>query len=292
MTETWPSSHYLILQNLFQDVEAPPIIDNATSVCYNVNETIACDIGFVSGVELQAPELIPTCIVAAIIGFTSFNKIRQCKNSLGHGVYSLSFLLFGIMMSDAAFNDCYLPNNPVNNLFWAFFFPVLDVGLTSCVGLSFLFNGLVDVGWINESSTGTKATMAVSFISLFVAWIWAFINRSYTAFLYLYVYVIAFSCGAYCIMETIYLIRSKDYRSLAWVGVAGVSGGIGLSAIYFPAIQLYMCTHFGCHVGGDFLWFVLTDVAMYSLYRYYMCRVTQKQKKVDDKVYLSLQQVS
>ncbi len=113
----------------------------------------------------------------------------------------------------------------------------------------------------------------------------------WAGFFYLYVGVIALSGGFYILVETVHVMRSGDYQGLrtpthklhtlillGWVALGGVSGFVGLSAVAFPSIDLWMCRTFGCHFAGDFLWFVLTDVSMFSLYKYYMARLTQRQQ--------------
>jgi len=74
-------------------------------------------------------------------------------------------------------------------------------------------------------------------------------------------------------METVHIWRSKSLQGLGWVTLAGIFGGIGLGAIAFPNLDIWLCHHFGCHFAGNFLWFVLTDVAMYCCYKYYMARI-------------------
>lgn len=38
---------------------------------------------------------------------------------------------------------------------------------------------------------------------------------------------------------------------IGWVVVAGVTGGVGLAAIYFQAFDTWLCHHFGCYFGGS-----------------------------------------
>jgi len=197
----------------------------------------------------------------------------KLKGVRGSVVYCLTFMMFGTMMPDAAYTDCWLSANP-GNIYWDYFCAILDVGLTSSIGLSFFFSGLVDVGLLNENIK-TYTLMGFSYATIFAAWTWSFYYQNYLdqAFMYLYVYLIGISCGIYCITETIHIISSKSIVGLGWVAVAGAAGAIGLAAIDFPQFDYWLCKNLGCHFAGDFIWFLLSDVAMYCCFKYFMARV-------------------
>ena len=61
---------------------------------------------------------------------------------------------------------------------------------------------------------------------------------------------------------------------MKWVALAGVAGGVGLAAVAVPSFMVWLCENFGCHFAGMFVWFFLTDVSMWCLYKYWMTRVT------------------
>lgn len=253
-------------------------IQNITDPCENPwNST--CDTATINGFEIQSPELIPTCILAALIGFGAYCSISK-TNVRGSKIYALTFFMFGTMMSDAAFNDCILAVHGDMQDLLHIVVGIIDVGLTSSIGLTFAFNGLVDVGLLTEGRC-LFGLLGLLYTGLFAAWYYTFTIGWMNGFIYLYAGVIGVSCGIYCITEVIYLIRSKNKQGLIWVGVAGLTGGFGLAAIMVPSLDLYLCHTFGCHFAGNFLWFLLSDVAMYACYRYFMTRVTAQTKAKD-----------
>jgi len=244
---------------------------NSSDPCSNATYS-ACDSITIGNYDIQSPELIPTCIIAGIIGINGFIQMRKQTNRTGYLSYAFTFLLFGIMMPDAMLTDCLLPHwgNPDD---WPhFLIAVLDVGLTSSIGLSFGFLGLIDLGIISENSTGTIVTMVCSYLFFFGAWSYVIQNQMWSAFVILYVYVIGFSCALYCVAELIFLIKSKTTQGLIWIIIGGFAGAIGLGAIYFQGFDYWLCKHFGCYFGGDFLWFVLSDISMYCIYKWFMTR--------------------
>jgi len=201
------------------------------------------------------------------------------KDAVGHIVYSITFFMFGIMMSDAAFADTILPLNE-NTDSWSYWICMMvDLTLTSSVGLSFFWNGLVDVGILNEDNSSTLAAMLLSYIGIFLGWVYvSYYQLWLTGFPYLYIDLIAVSCGTYLLTETIHVIRTKDTAGLGWVALAGLSGLVGLASIAVPSLDVWCCHTFGCFYSGNFWWFLLTDVAMYSMWRYYAARIEIRRK--------------
>jgi len=187
-------------------------------------------------------------------------------------------------MTDAGFNDCILATNGNPNDWIHWFFGIVDVWLTSCVAVSFFFDGLVDIGVLNEERIATEVIMIVSYAGLFLAWVFTFYYNWWIGFFYFYIMVVAICCGSYIAMETVHLFRAKSTKGLVWVAAAAVTGAIGLGAITFPSLDMWLCHHFGCHFGGNFLWFSLTDVAMYCCLMYYVARVEPRteQKNLQD----------
>jgi hypothetical protein len=66
---------------------------------------------------------------------------------------------------------------------------------------------------------------------------------------------------------------------LGWMLLAGLAGGVGLLLIADQTLSVDVCLVFGCHFGGNFWWFVLTDVSMYCVYRYWLTRVPSSTKR-------------
>lgn len=256
----------------------PAVMDASTSSAGSSSDPkeqlLSCPDPYVMfrGFQIEEPALIPTCILAAIIGLTGFFRIRKTTTT-GHFSYSISFLLFGIMMSDAMFVHCFLyqPN------FIGLFVEWIDVTLTSCVALSFGFNGLVDLGLLKESSCGTKIAMIVTYVLTGLAWLVSIRTNSTEGFMLLYVGVIAISCGIYTVAEFVSLIVRKG-TGFMWLALGGAFGGFGLYSIVSPTFNLTLCATLGANLGGEFLWFLCSDLSMWALMNYYLER-TESDKR-------------
>jgi len=233
-----------------------------------------CNTASIGDFVIESPALIPTCFLAAMIGFSAYSTISKA-NIAGSKFYSMTFFMFGTMMSIAGINDCLLPLNGDQADFIHQFFMIMDVGLTSTIGMTFGFNGLIDIGVITE---GIATFTVWGFLAglIFGLWFYTIEAMDYQGFMYLYVYVIGFACGLYCICEVIYLVKNRSTKGFVWVFVAGLTGGFGLLCVVDSSISYWFCHTFGCYFGGEFMWFVLSDVAMYANYKYFMSRVLMK----------------
>jgi hypothetical protein len=110
--------------------------------CANSGAINKCDTLTIDGVFIQSPSILPCCLLALIAGVYSFKRVRASKY-YGSKFYSLVFLLIGIMMTDAGLVDCLLSKAPWTPLHVNLL--VLDIGLTSSIGLGFFFCGLIDL---------------------------------------------------------------------------------------------------------------------------------------------------
>jgi len=224
----------------------------------------------IDGNMVMEPLLIPWCILAAIIGWKYGNAIHSHPNTPGHLAYALSFWMYGTMMTFAMFVNCFFWNSqqwPRMSMFTG----LSDVTLTSSIGLSFSFNGLVDVGWINENSFATKLAMFLSYTALFSGWMYTFLDNWANGFYVLYLGVITVSCGLYSITEIMYILRQQTHNGLWWLVSGAASGGVGISALYLAiANPTFFCFHFPKFMDESFWWFLFSDVSMYCLYKYYM----------------------
>jgi len=216
------------------------------------------------GYTINEPSVIPTCILAAIVGYLGFISLSRHSNVRGAMVYSYSFFMFGTMMSDAMFVHSFFDEKSIAGQITG----LIDVGLTSSVGLSFLYNGLVDLNIISERSVLSIVVMLLSYIALFGAWLYSFATHWQNAFLYLYFGVILFGCGSYCLLEVIYIIKSGNWKGTAWLFAGGMSGAVGVLCVF--KWNKFFCDELSPYLSGDFWWFLLSDVSMYCLYRFFL----------------------
>jgi len=233
------------------------------------------------GVTIYEPSLIPMSMLAAYIGITYGRKIFQQTNVRSHLTYGMSFFLYACMMSDAGVAHCL---EGMSNTWTALMFWLIDASLTSCVALSFAFNGLVDAGWISEDSKATHTSMLIVYVSTFAAWMVAFTYQYEGMFEVLYYYVIAGACGTYSVGEIAYLVRQKTHPGLAWAGFAALTGAMGLYASWNNSD--WLCSHVSPYLSNEFWWWVFSNVAMYCNYRYWDANQGNKQKPVE---YLNVQ---
>jgi len=251
-------------------------LDNVTSIC-EMTMSSMCDTITIAGYVIQSPDILPSCIGAAVIGIYGWKQIKQYPNITGSFIYSFTFLMLAFMMSDAGLTDCIFARD-VSNPLLLLLITLVDVGLTSSIAMNFGFMGLIDLGWIDGNSRSTFMTMCLCDAGLFAAWLYEIIKGNMDAFYVLYIGVIFIFCGFYCFAQIVYLYRNKG-RGIGWLLLAGFSGGIGLSCIAVPQIDIFLCEELGCHLAGDFWWFYSTDLAMYSCYRYWMTRVNNQENQ-------------
>jgi len=240
-----------------------------------INSTLCSETIIFKEITIYQPSLIPTCILAAIIGLICGSKIYQ-KNVVGHVSYCISFLMFGCMMSFAMIVNCFFQINQMT--IWGLFFALFDVGLTSCIALSFFWNGLVDVGLIKECPR-TYILMFISYFAIFGGWVYALLTQWINGFIYLYVLLIVVSCSLYLIMKIVNILYTKNFSGLGWIFLGGLSGGFGLLAIAYPSLSNWFCQNLPLSLNGAFWWFILSDVSMFTLYKYFITSKTQNEEK-------------
>jgi hypothetical protein len=215
--------------------------------------------------QINTPSLIPTCIAAALIGIICGLKIKR-SNASSSTAYSKSFFMFACMMTDAMIYHCFLHDQ--RNTIFTMFSAIVDAGLSSSIGLSFGFNALFDMG-VMQPGIRSSLIMLGSYAMIIAAWLYTALNGTRNAFVILYDGIIAVSCGLYCVITLIRIIKSKGL-GLKWLLYGGFFGFVGLASVYFPSARNFWCIVFTPWFGAEFWWYVLSDLSMYCLYRYYM----------------------
>jgi hypothetical protein len=242
------------------------------------------------GCELcvRSPTLVPTCILALIIGLTCSNCIRQLPGAFpSRWFYQTAFFLFGIMMTSAGILHCFLPDHRLSTSieqtpadasfpFLQLFVTVVDVGLTSNIAVTFLFAGLCDVRVFSPQSLRTRHLLFATYLLVFLLWTLSILQRWTWATLVLYDGVIVVCCFIYLLTQ-VFLRSARDALSTLVIG--GVYGGLGLFAITFGAASI--CRSEGPfwsqYVGPEFIWFLFSDISMAFVYMY-VSRVNEQRK--------------
>jgi len=218
---------------------------------------------------IQMPSVLPACVAAAIIGWTSAYLIRsRFANAKGSTTYFVSFFLFGFMMTDAGLLHCFnqdFPQSIDNSLNW------LDGCFSSAVALSWLWNGLADSGIINDSKIRPRLAMAASYVLLF--WVWyqhywfdRFPQFNITGVLYYL--LIAVGCGSYVILEAYTVITEKNFRGVGYLLFAGFFGLLGEGASRNPNANDFLCI-ISPLLSIELIWCICSDLAMLCVFFFF-----------------------
>ncbi|EFC41821.1 predicted protein [Naegleria gruberi] len=261
-----------------------------------------CDAGqycLADGFCITEVSLIPTCILALIVGVYTCHQIRRrFAHVRASWMYSLTFLCFAIMMTDSMFVHCFVPRPDPQSKYFVISMIVnlINLGGTTSIAVGFFFCGLADIKWIDGDSFQSKLAYGCSFVAVFLAWYLALINQWKNMFLILYGGMVGLFCGLYLVMQIILLARSthhegeSEFRAIMYFILCGISGAVGLGAVFIWRNQI--CSMMGPvlspYLGPTFVWFILSDVAVYFLFKYVeetmslrdTSQVEEKKKKV------------
>jgi len=241
-------------------------------VCTNYKKREQCDTSEIFGLDVLQPELLPICLGALIIGFYCAFKTKQAKG-YNWQYQALTFAMTGTMMTDAGWNDCILPGLWKNNNLIHAFFGIIDVGLTSTIGMAFLFDGLIDVGILKPDSKETKKYFLSGMGAIFIGWYFVFFQNWDIGFLIMYMLVVAVGCGSWVMIQLYLVFWKGDYRGFQYAVYATIAGAFGFFSLLDSKIDIFLCEHLGCHFSGNFWWFLVTDICIYYIYRYYQARI-------------------
>ena len=246
-----------------------------------------------SGYQLciQNPTLLPTCILALMIGVTCSKRLTQLPGKFpSRWFYSLTFFMFGMMMSSAGILHCFLGDvhsstNISGNVaeasgkFIQLLFTIIDVGLTSNVAVSFFFCGLCDIGFLNPQSSCTRWLLFASYFTVFTLWTLGILNQWAWTFHVLYLGVIAVCCSIYLLTQ---LCLKSSRHALPALFVGGLYGALGLYATAYGAERV--CRSEGPfwsqYIGPEFIWFLFSDVSMAFVYIYVSLANVKKPKVI------------
>jgi len=154
---------------------------------------------------------------------------------------------------------------------------LMDASLTSCVALSFMFDGLVDLRLLSWDSVRDKLLMFGSYLCVAAAWEYCLeTHRMKFAVRFLYEGLIGVCCGIFLVLEVIYVAQLPKGSRFAHGGflvLAGISGFVGLLSFIK---KTYLCINFPpLFEGCALLWFLGSDLALSFLYKYLYERLRQ-----------------
>jgi len=222
------------------------------------------------------PFLVPLSLIALVIGIFASRNVRATQ-APSSKLYALSLFMYGIMMTSAMFADSLLGGwingqAPHGVLAWAkFLIAWVDVTLTSSIAVSFFFNGLSDLGKLNEDSKTARVVMFGTYVAIGIAWFYALWINWLWAFPILYLLLVFLACSGYVLCELIYLCRGNA-RGLGHLIAAGAFGLLGLLCLVMYPPKL--CIVFTSWWGNSEWWFFFSNCAVWSVYQYFMANRT------------------
>ncbi|CAF0796590.1 unnamed protein product [Adineta ricciae] len=242
---------------------------------------------------IDNPALLPTCILALLIGLYCSKRIHSLPGKFPtRYYYQLTFFLYGIMMTSAGILHCFLDDkqklstilrstNGNSMDFIQLVVTVIDVGLTSNIAVSFMFCGLCDIKLLNPQSAVTSCLLFLSYLIVFLLWTLGLINQWNWIFNVLYLGIVAVCCFIFLLTQ---LCLKKNRRALPALFVGGLYGAIGLLATTYGAEHI--CTSEGPfwsqYFGPEFIWFLFSDISVAFVF-IYVTRANQEKKTVIQK---------
>jgi len=235
--------------------------------------TCAAGLEFPFGWTWADPFLVPLSLMALAIGVFAARNVFAPK-ALSSQLYALSLFSYGLMMTSAMFADSllggFMVEKPHDASSWAkFIFGWIDMTLTSSIAVSLAFNGLSDLGLLDEDSRKARSVMALTYATIGAAWLWALWTLWELSFFVLYVGIVILGCATFLIAELVYLCRaSSTSRGIAFLMACGMFGFAGLAMLFLypPSLCVLLTPLFG----NNEWWFLLANCAIWCLYRYYV----------------------
>jgi len=243
-----------------------------------------CDLAieFPNGYELGLPLLSLFSLIALIIGLYCSSRIWASKLP-SRRFYGITFFTYGVMMTSAMFADSIIPGFHSKARWLVILEGIvgwIDGSLTSSIAISFGFNGLADVGLINEGSKKSTIAMALTYISIFGAWFFALFLTTDPSFGWqIYFWTCLLGPSVYIACELVYLFFQGHTDGVGYLVVAALAGAAGLHALLdYPGWLCYLLTPW---LGNSEWWFLFSDVAMFAIYKFFMVNHAAMQRQLE-----------
>jgi len=235
--------------------------------------------------QIIEPTILLVCLVAGITGMVSGVRIYKNRETRRHFKYAVTFIGFGVCMVLTMLARC-------------FFYPVLGtatdysmagydtpgnialvtvlVALSCCVGLSLIFDGLVDVAIIRDGCWLCIVIMAISYLLSFIIIIALAVTNNPNTLQFFTFFLPLFGGGVYFLLELINVLRRGSKKGALWLALALVlflAGCFGITLLHDPLCQKIR------PFDGVFFYYLFLDLTFTVLYKFF---VTIKEEELDD----------
>ena len=202
--------------------------------------------------------LLPFCIAALVIGVYVAKRCMTLPRTMPRRLYASPFWLFGIMMTTAMVVHCFAQDWHNRAKIVAIF---VDVFLTTCVAAMMGLIGVADL--LGRRSVPLYAP--VMLVALLASWWVRFFQAPHRVHAPYFV-TILIGCPLFLAGQVAYVLRhhhAMDKHAARYLTIGGVAGAFGvLSCFAYPLVCRLLGQGVGRWFGGQFLWFMLSDVAM------------------------------
>lgn len=135
-----------------------------------------------------------------------------------------------------------------------------DGTLSSCIGLSFLFNALFDLRLLRARSIISYLTMVAGYAAICVGY---HFRLPYTI---IYRDVIGVSCGFFGLVQLARSFTNTHVRSaLPLLFMSCLFGGVGFLGVSFPSVYCFLCSRLGPWA-PESLWYYGADISMFFMF--------------------------
>jgi len=226
-----------------------------------VNITIGPDVT----IQICNWPLVPSWMGAFSIGMIGGVVIwRLGPRVVGSRSYAVSYFTYAVMMTSGLVVHCLFTVECENGeqpglayLNWA----MLDAILTSTIAASFLFNGLIDMGYISEDSKKSWIALGIVFAAIVVGY------YAWGNFEVMYMGVILVCCGLYLPIQLYRICTSGTFAGWQYFMLAGLVGGLSFSVVFLNTLACYFCQIFGPWF-AESTWYYGADVSMFFMLKY------------------------
>jgi len=240
---------------------------------------IAADLfGSSNQYEIFEPTILLVCLVAGITGMVSGIRIYKNREARGHFEYAVTFIGFGVCMVLTMLARCffYPDKNCGTDTDGNIALVTVLVALSCCVGLSLIFDGLVDVSVIRDGCWLCIVIMAITYLAAFIIIVALTLTDNANVLQFFTFFLPLFGAGVYFLLELINVLRRGSKKGAIWLILAAILFILG--CITITVLDDVLCINIK-PFDGVFFYYLLLDLAFTVLYKFF---VTIKEEELDD----------